>query len=1074
MYSRYSDTDGDIDDGLSAISGTTIARALVSSYVFTSSTPSAWNSPSSNSYSRSRGHLARQDSATLPKNDHPFLSSRKSLRSSRGSVASNAAPGGSNYWRDRKISGDQIVVLSPEERERESWGVEPPPVPPMPEGLSPDPSARSSQASAPSSRSRRESPNVASDTLTPVSDVERQSSGGSISSRRATKELTLDPDPERKRRRLSKVSDFDFSTAALSSDLTPSTSSSVPTPSAHSTQPTTIAASDFDDASSGKSGRRIALQNLPDLDDDKGFEDGVQELVYTRSPPTKHTSSPDAPTTATSASLSVYSDDHARSISVYSGTQSPGSTAILSPGLTSIISYSPPSSDSVRTPGSSSSAGSRDPTFRSFLEARLRRNDSPSKLPVVMLPIGERPRSAQVPHSPSSPNTSPENTRPQSMLSSARGSAIDSPDLLDIMMFAGSRPPLVRSSSSGAAVRLGSPPAPISLPLRSPPVTASVESQDEQTSPTNIQQRFPETPYAFTPLVSAGFATPALAGSKDVPPLPKRTGTFSGRTIRGPRTSVTLGRSALVRSASLASPPTTASRAHARTPSTPSSSGLPLSLEQGGNVVVSDDSQEVPSGLAAIEENSAPSTPIDDRSLHARLLGANSHLLQSTTIPLRAPSPYAASIPLPPSPMSPLYPLKRKHSSIDASSASSPPLLQNDVIHSSPRPSPSPLSLDFPHRQVSEDAEPSTQQQQHASRPIYGAVGQTRAPRTRPPPPTGPRRPSTSLVNRNRAPSVSSPATSPQGSAGTTTSHQPSSSAMTSSPRFQTHPIQFRGLTMEAAQWTFTSDELQGLVSAAIRQSSDASAIRLLPMQTLQETIPSEVQRLEALGSDLKTRYKLGMRKRTKLLGTLLSIADGSELSDHTASLRHLEELSSLSESLDHIAEELYQVTNQLSQLSHLHDLHSSSALAMALRKLNSSFVKQMAENQLLRQQLTALEDERNEAWMHAQDAAQELDALTDQVAISEGVITPASSRRSSRVVVARKTSLRKLDLRVSTSSRLRSQRSSVATTRNSMVSSPAAKSTPSSERIPPVPPIPIRTPLGIMTSGLPTRSSGE
>lgn len=278
---------------------------------------------------------------------------------------------------------------------------------------------------------------------------------------------------------------------------------------------------------------------------------------------------------------------------------------------------------------------------------------------------------------------------------------------------------------------------------------------------------------------------------------------------------------------------------------------------------------------------------------------------------------------------------------------------------------------------------------------------------------------------------------------------------------------------MEAAQWTFTSQQLQELVSTAIKRSADASAIRLLPMETMAKQVPEEISRLEAVSAELRTSYKLAVRRRKTLLGSLSNIVENGDVA---ASIRIVEELSDLTESMDHYSEELYSVSDQLSQLVHLRDVHCSSALAMALRKLNSSFIKQLAEKQELRTQLANMEQERDDAWKQAQEAAYEIDALNDKLAILEGasVPTPASSRRSSRVLVARKASVRASKAGLRSSSRLRSQRSSVVTigSRSSVALSPGMKS--AGVDVPPVPPIPIRTSLGIYTAGLSTRSSGK
>ncbi|KAI0342545.1 hypothetical protein BDW22DRAFT_212744 [Trametopsis cervina] len=1049
------ETDG--DDGMSAVSGTTIARALASTY-FISASPHGSHPPSSHSYPRSRGHLARQDSATLPKGDYPFLFKRKSQRSSKGSTASNEGrtPNSANYWKDRKINGDQIVVMSPEEREREDWDLDVPPVPPMPEGLSPIPSAsaHSSMQKLLATTDPRDSSPV-SDSLRSRADDNERLSNSSISRRRATKDLTLDPDPDHKRRRISQAA-----VSIINSETAPMSTGTL---SSSSVQPDVQA------------GSQISLSSSS-VSDDK--QDKAEDEPSPRSLTDAHASSPDAPTTATSTSMSIYSEglhgviSPADSASLYSDARSPGSTAILSPGLTSLISS--PGSSSLRTPGSSvtGSAASLDPSFRSFSAARQKRHESPARPAISMLPIGERPRSAQVPHSPSSPNASPVVTRPMSMTGSPR-SSVDSPDLLD-MMFAGSRGPLARNVS--VASRMGSPPAPISVPPRTPfDITAG-----EGSSASAIKQQFPETPYAFTPLVSAGFP-PALP--RGVPPPLPRSGTVVIRGARAKRasTSSSVGRKALMRSATLMSPSSSSTVAN-------QASTEPKDDE------VADVQEELPpnssAGLSAIEEGSAVNSPLSQysaASAQSPMSFAQRAMVDPdppsydslSPIPSRSQSPMsmttvAASIPLPPSPMPvPTSLLKRKHASAIEGDEDALSVLHSDSEDESPAPSlrptlsPSPLSVE-PHSATADSSTASFQQDQ-LLRPGYGSIARNTRNRTRPPPPFGPRKPSATngipFLNRARSGSTASSIGSPGHSSSTKASVSPASSATMpeSTIRFQPTPVKFRGLTMEAAQWTFTSEELQLLVSAAVKQSSDASAIRLLSRDVLQTEIPDEIARLEKLSTELKTRYKQGMRKRTNLLSTLQSLAGSSDLPEQTASARHLEELLELTDHLDHIAEEMHSTTDQLRQLEHLRDVHASSALAMAVRKLNASFVKHLAEKEALRQQVTDLESERDEAWAQAQEAAKELDSLTEKMAVSDGVMTPASSRRSSAVVVARKASVRKAGLRA------RSQRSSIATNRSSSAISPATRTASSAEFVPPLPPIPVRTPVGLFTAGLST-----
>ncbi|KAI0767447.1 hypothetical protein C8Q74DRAFT_1370231 [Fomes fomentarius] len=359
--------------------------------------------------------------------------------------------------------------------------------------------------------------------------------------------------------------------------------------------------------------------------------------------------------------------------------------------------------------------------------------------------------------------------------------------------------------------------------------------------------------------------------------------------------------------------------------------------------------------------------------------------------------------------------------------------------------------------------------------------------RSRPPLPHGPRKPSYSAAAaRMRAESVSS-----LNSSGPSTSNPRVMSIMShAAPRFQPSRVQFRGLTMEAAQWTLTSQQLQHVVSTAIRQSADASAIRILPCETLDHGLPDEIERLEDHVAELKTKYKLGVRKRNTLLAQVTRIAESGELSEGSAAVRMLEELNDVTDTLDLTAEELYVTTDQLDQLNHLRDVHQRSALAMALRKLNSSFLKQVGEVQRLREQVAMLEAERDEAWREAQEVAQEFDDFTDRIMTDASPLPSGSrsgknadkdkdkdsitpSRRSSRVVLARKSSQRasKAGLR---SMYRRSNRSSMSSNhRYSGAASPGVWTGQSAnEDIPPVPPIPLRRDIFFPSGDLPTRSS--
>lgn len=357
--------------------------------------------------------------------------------------------------------------------------------------------------------------------------------------------------------------------------------------------------------------------------------------------------------------------------------------------------------------------------------------------------------------------------------------------------------------------------------------------------------------------------------------------------------------------------------------------------------------------------------------------------------------------------------------------------------------------------------------------------------RARPPLPIGPRKPSGpgqplgSFVPgiRERNGSVSSVGSGyAHGSGSGYAWRKLTAAASTPAPKFHTPPPRWRGMTMEAAQWTLTQHELQTIVSRAIKQSAEASSIRLLRDEMLDVDIPEEIHRLEMQRTDVKTKYKMLVRKRWQLMGALAGHLDGPDLCDPMSAARTVEELSEVSIALDRLTDELHTIVEQLGQLKSLRDVHSASALAMALRKVNATFLKQVAESQKLREQIDSMEAERDEAWKQAEDVAQDFDNLSDQVLESRGepvegmAALRSSSRRSARVSAVRKSSIRQSKAGLRSVSKCRSQRSSVSSsgTRTSLMMSMSA----TSDDIPPVPPLPLHKPLGIVTSNLSGRNS--
>ena len=264
------------------------------------------------------------------------------------------------------------------------------------------------------------------------------------------------------------------------------------------------------------------------------------------------------------------------------------------------------------------------------------------------------------------------------------------------------------------------------------------------------------------------------------------------------------------------------------------------------------------------------------------------------------------------------------------------------------------------------------------------------------------------------------------------------------SPKFQTRPVRWRGLTMDAAKWTLTSGQLQDIVGRAIRQSAEASSIRLLTLDVLDKEIPEEIRRLELVRDEIKSKYRGTVRRRRVLFRSVTPFADGS---DSQTRARLAQELMDVSITCDTLSEELFRVMDDLQQLHRLSDVHSASALAMALRKLNSSFLKQSSDAQEMARHVAQIEAERDEAWATAERVEHDLLELQAKMDVlsgnNNGTLTPSTaSNRSSRVSAARKTSIRasKASLRLS-----RGARSSQSSTSSQRLSTFA----------PPVPPVP-------------------
>ncbi|KAI6013576.1 hypothetical protein EDC04DRAFT_2954910 [Pisolithus marmoratus] len=195
---------------------------------------------------------------------------------------------------------------------------------------------------------------------------------------------------------------------------------------------------------------------------------------------------------------------------------------------------------------------------------------------------------------------------------------------------------------------------------------------------------------------------------------------------------------------------------------------------------------------------------------------------------------------------------------------------------------------------------------------------------------------------------------------------------------FESIPIPWKGLSLEAAQWTFTSSELQEIVSRAIRFSAGESFIRLLSLQVLDTDIMEAEQRLESqrLAAQVKWRFEVG--RRTMLMQALNStVATLSSECDKDNTLGSL--ITQLATSIaccDTEMATIMQSMDQQAQLSSLKNTHWSSALSVALRKLNKACERQAGELKRALTRIRNLEDELEEAWKEAETLAAELDTL--------------------------------------------------------------------------------------------------
>ncbi|KIL69176.1 hypothetical protein M378DRAFT_157421 [Amanita muscaria Koide BX008] len=196
---------------------------------------------------------------------------------------------------------------------------------------------------------------------------------------------------------------------------------------------------------------------------------------------------------------------------------------------------------------------------------------------------------------------------------------------------------------------------------------------------------------------------------------------------------------------------------------------------------------------------------------------------------------------------------------------------------------------------------------------------------------------------------------------------------------FDSVPIQWKGLPMEGALWTFSSEELQQIVSRSIRASSSESFIRLLSLELLDKVFPAELERLESAKLSTQAKYRFLLQRRMMLIQAMNSRSSANlaakDAEDAMSTLSAFTvQLSQLVAEGDQYVEELLRINDQQAQINKMIDVHSASSLAIAVRKLNTSYGKRSNELNKARDRIQQLEAELEDAWKEAERLAQEMD----------------------------------------------------------------------------------------------------
>ncbi|KAI0028241.1 hypothetical protein K488DRAFT_73916, partial [Vararia minispora EC-137] len=191
-------------------------------------------------------------------------------------------------------------------------------------------------------------------------------------------------------------------------------------------------------------------------------------------------------------------------------------------------------------------------------------------------------------------------------------------------------------------------------------------------------------------------------------------------------------------------------------------------------------------------------------------------------------------------------------------------------------------------------------------------------------------------------------------------------------------PLPYRHLTLDAAQWTLSSAELQGVVSAAIRESAREKFIQLLAPST-EADVRAHAERTEADWDAAASTWRFEARRRDMLLKGLAALSGGgcaAQQDDAEATQALLAQLNGSLARLDGAAEGLLRAGAHRAQLAAARDTHRASALAVALRKLNASYARRTRELEREREKRHAAQGEVEEAWRVAEEVAAEVDRL--------------------------------------------------------------------------------------------------